>query len=475
MILQIVSIGPGDPELLNIKTINALRSADTLVLRTGRHGLSAWLKSEQIPFFSMDDLYESSKDFESLSDAIALRLWNIAAHAEGNVVYAVSDSMTDRTVDALFACRPETGTIDIIPGFSFADFYLPSCRSFFSTSDIRICPAASFMESGYDPTHPLLLTELNDEITAGQIKNYLSVYIQDEETVFFLNGNADPFPIPLFELDRQPFYNHLSAVAAGIYPYDRRSRRTMEDLMSIMDRLRSSDGCPWDRAQTHESLKPYVVEEAWEVVDAIHQNRPDHLAEELGDLLFQVVFHASIGKSFDEFTIDDVIGTICSKMIRRHPHVFRKNEVTAGNGNAESFSSESWDKIKQEETGSKTPYEALDDISMGLPSLRYAEKAFRKLDRIPELSSPSAKEIVEHLQRISNGISDTLSIEESEKKLCSLLFCCVQLSHLFNIDCEVLLHQTISRVIQDCHALEKKGKIISDTHKPLTFNDLGVY
>ena len=85
--------------------------------------------------------------------------------------------------------------------------------------------------------------------------------------------------------------------------------------MRIMDRLRSADGCPWDKAQTHESLKPYVVEEAWEVVDAIQENNPDHLAEELGDLLFQVAFHTSIGQDFDEFTLEDVVGNICEKMI----------------------------------------------------------------------------------------------------------------------------------------------------------------
>ena len=474
MILQIVSIGPGNPELLNEKTINTLRSAGSLFLRTGRHALSAWLKSEQISFHTMDDLYESSENFDSLSDAIARRLWDFAAH-DNHTVYAVSDTMTDRTIDAVFSCRPEIGQIHIVPGFSYADYYLPSCRSFFPTSDVRICSASSFSESYYDPSRPLLLTELNDAITAGLIKNYLSYFIRDEETVIFLDGNAASYPIPLYELDRQPSYNHLSAVAAGIYSYEQRSRRTMEDLMAIMDRLRSADGCPWDRVQTHESLKPYVVEEAWEVVDAIHQGSPDHLAEELGDLLFQVAFHSSIGKSFDEFTIDDVIELICSKMIRRHPHVFGENHSLSGNFCTDSLLSESWDRIKQQETGSKTPFDALDDVSPGLPSLKYAEKTLRKLDRIPGLSAPSVKEITDHIRMICDELSETCSTEDSESKLSALLFYCVQLSHLSGIDSEVLLHQTIRRIVQNCHTFKNNGKINANVLKPLTFNDLGVY
>ena len=330
MILQIVSVGPGDSGFLNSKTVEALRNAGLLVLRTGRHPLTSWLADQGIPFRTMDSIYESAEDFESLSSAVAEEIWNLAAE-HSNTVYAVSDMMTDHTVDAVFAGKPADGRINILPGFSFSDYYLPACRDFFSVSDIRICPASSFVNSGYDPSRPLLLTELNDELTAGDVKNYLSSFIRDEETVLFFEKDATVRPVRLYELDRQPFYNHLSAVAAGADSYEQRNRRTLDDLISIMDRLRSPDGCSWDRAQTHESLQPYVVEEAWEVVDAIHDGQPVHLAEELGDLLFQVVFHESIGRSFDEFVMDDILGTICEKMIRRHPHVFMKNEIRSAN------------------------------------------------------------------------------------------------------------------------------------------------
>ncbi len=461
MILKIVSVGPGDPSLMNTATVAALRSTGMLFLRTGLHPIVSWLNSLEIPFRTMDDLYESSDDFELLSEATASRLWEYAA-AHENTVYAVSDTMTDHTVDAVYSALPLNCRIEIIPGFSFADFYLPRCRQYFSTADVRICPASSFPGSGYDPSRPVLITELNDAITAGDVKNYLSEFIRDEEKVIFLNGNNAAVQISLYELDRQPVYDHLSAVAAGSFSYAHRNRKTLDDLMCIMDHLRSADGCPWDRAQTHDSLKPYVIEEAWEVVDAIQEKKSDHLAEELGDLLFQVVFHASIGQSFDEFSMDDILEAICGKMIRRHPHVFGSKEKPS-----ESFSEESWDQIKQSETGSVSAVESLRDVSESLPSLRYAEKIIRKMKRIPGMPDLSGNEIISLIRNSAADIStDSLGV---------LLFFCAYFAQQQNADSEVLLHQKVKKIIQACESLEKSGKISLNSPKPLTFNDLGVY
>ena len=463
MILKIVSVGPGDPSLMNAVTVSSLSSAGMLFLRTGLHPIVSWLNSHGIPFRTMDDLYESSDDFESLSEAMASRLWEYAASHE-NTVYAVSDTMTDHTVDAVYSALPPDCRIEIIPGFSFADFYLPRCRQYFSTADVRICPASSFSGAGYDPSRPVLITELNDAITAGEVKQFLASYIMDEVKIIVLNGKNTAVQIPLYELDRQREYDHLTAVAAGPFSYMHRNKKTLDDLIRIMDRLRSADGCPWDRVQTHDSLKPYLIEEAWEVIDAIQDGKPDHLAEELGDLLFQIVFHVSIGKSFDEFSMDEVLESICDKMIRRHPHVFgckNKGEMP------ESYSAESWDQIKQAETGSSSPVDSLRDVSDSLPSLRYAEKIIRKMKRIPGVPDLSENDIISTIRNISSDISmDSLDI---------LLFFCAYLAQHREADCEVLLHQKIKSIILACESLEKSGKISLNTLKPLTFNDLGVY
>jgi tetrapyrrole methylase family protein/MazG family protein len=131
--------------------------------------------------------------------------------------------------------------------------------------------------------------------------------------------------IPLYQLDNQKHYDHTAAVFLPGVDYLHRARHTFEDLERIVSRLRAPDGCPWDSVQTHRSLTPYMVEEAWEVVNAIEEDDPDHLADELGDVLFQVFIHASIGKSCGEFTLTDILTDICRKMIHRHPAVFDEN------------------------------------------------------------------------------------------------------------------------------------------------------
>lgn len=463
--ITVVSIGPGDPSFLNEITVRTLRDASPLVLRTGRHPLSAWLETEGMAFRTLDHLYETSDDFDALSRAAAEELWSLSGTSP-YLVYAVSDVLTDRTVDALFSSRPEGGEVRLVPGFSFADYYLPACRPFFSTADIRICPAASFDGTGLTPSRPLLITELNDEITAGEVKQALAAWIRDEETVMFLPGDGKALPVPLYELDRQPFYDHLSAVACGPFSYEQRSRKTLEDLMEIMDRLRAPGGCPWDRKQTHQSLEPYVVEEAWEVVGAAEENDPLHLAEELGDLLFQVVFHTSIGKSFDEFTMDDVLSAICQKMIRRHPHVFVPASGSgatdaavelpeAGTRITAEQVTDNWDKIKQAETGSKTPLEALKDVSPALPALRYAEKVLRKMKHVPALPDPAPAEITESIRSLAEDLDPALPVSELEKRFAALLFACSRLSAALGLDSEILLHEFTARLIRDCQTLEK--------------------
>lgn len=463
--ITVVSIGPGDPSFLNEITVRTLRDASSLVLRTGRHPLSVWLETEGMAFRTLDHLYETSDDFDALSRAAAEELWSLSGTSP-YLVYAVSDVLTDRTVDALFSSRPEGGEVRLVPGFSFADYYLPACRPFFSTADIRICPAASFDGTGLTPSRPLLITELNDEITAGEVKQALAAWIRDEETVLFLPGDGKALPVPLYELDRQPFYDHLSAVACGPFSYEQRSRKTLEDLMEIMDRLRAPGGCPWDRKQTHQSLEPYVVEEAWEVVGAAEENDPLHLAEELGDLLFQVVFHTSIGKSFDEFTMDDVLSAICQKMIRRHPHVFVPASGSGATGAAVELPeagtritaeqvTDNWDKIKQAETGSKTPLEALKDVSPALPALRYAEKLLRKMKHVPALPDPAPAEITESIRSLAEDLDPALPVSELEKRFAALLFACSRLSAALGLDSEILLHEFTARLIRDCQTLEK--------------------
>lgn len=447
--INILSIGPGDISLLNEKTMRMLCGSSKLILRTGNHPIKAYLESRHIPFLTMDKFYETSADFEELFISIAQRLWKLASEFH-NINYVVSDFVSDKSIDFLFQARPEDGEISIVPGFSYADYYLSSCRGMIPTANIRICTADDFIDTPYDPSLPVLITELNNNIMAGEVKNRLSCFLDDESTIFFFRKDTEFQKIPLFELDRQSFYSHMSAVSVGPYAYRNRNSKTMNDLVDIMDLLRSPEGCSWDRVQTHETLKPYVVEEAWEVVDAIEEKDTDHLAEELGDLLFQIVFHASLARSFDEFTITDVITSVCNKMIRRHPHVF--SDVDSGR----KTTPEAWDQIKAAEGGYKTLYEALLHISEGLPSLRYAEKVIRKISQVSQ-DTASSTEMIEAASETLAELKEVRT-ENADEVIGRLLFMITRISFSLGIDSEILLHHTTKKVIEAYRTVENTEK-----------------
>ncbi len=149
----------------------------------------------------------------------------------------------------------------------------------------------------------------------------------------------------------------------------KKEKYTFADLLGIMKKLRSPDGCPWDKEQTHESIKKHVVEEAYELVEVIDAKNPVKIADESGDLLLQVVFHAAIAEDSGEYNIDDVTDAICRKMMHRHPHLFEGGVPT------------DWDEIKRKDREQKTVTEELEGISTYLPALMRAEKILKKTEK----------------------------------------------------------------------------------------------
>ncbi len=464
--ITIVSLGPGNPDLLNAVTIRTLRNAGELVLRTGRHPLSSWLTENGIPFSTMDFLYDTMEDFDQLNERIVSILLKKASVSP--IVYAVPDAPTDRSVRTLYAHIPSSVRISTVPGVGIYDACTAVSLPFLSGQPLLVVPASDMLSGFFhDPNNTLLITELDNPILTGEIKIILSDMLDDLYQVYLLNGSDPPVPIPLYELDRKPGIDHRTSVLVPGSGFRERNRFVMSDLAEIMETLRSPDGCPWDRAQTHSTLRPYMVEEAWECVAAIDDNDSDHLCEELGDLLFQVVFHASIGRSFDEFSLGDVFTAVCAKMIRRHPHVF---------GSAKADSPESvraaWEKIKEEETGHQTVVRSLDDVAEMLPSLKYTSKTLKKLLKAeyPGDSSRILSDIREYA-----GVLATDRGKTGEEALGVLLLLCAVLCFLEDVDSELALHRAADRlrslVVSSEKSMKKQGKSLEH----LTFDELRVY
>ena len=290
--IKIVSIGQGDPDLLNIVTINSLRKAEQLILRTGNHPLTAWLESNKIAYQTLDELYGDAEDFDQLAQLIADEVIR-SAHSSG-VVYAVPDAYTDSSVKMLFRRVPGDILITVVPGISSYDLHLSSSISYLPDSSIQILPAYDLLSTFvYDPRCTLLITEIDNAILAGQIKlvlsdvmedehiifliqeSVLSDVMEDEHIIFLIQESGKPISLQLYMLDRQRMYNHFTAVLIPGTDYLHREKYVLQDLADIVMRLRAPDGCPWDRQQTHQSLRPYLIEEAWECVAAIDENDPE--------------------------------------------------------------------------------------------------------------------------------------------------------------------------------------------------------
>jgi ATP diphosphatase len=208
---------------------------------------------------------------------------------------------------------------------------------------------------------------------------------------------------------------------------------TLADLVEIMRRLRDPDGgCPWDLEQTFATIAPYTIEEAYEVADAIGRMDLDELRDELGDLQLQIVYHARMAEELGAFTIDDVMASICAKMIRRHPHVFGDGE------------SPGWEALKAAERARHEDKSALAGVALALPALKRAEKIQKRAARIgfdwPDASGPRAK-IHEELAEIDAAVTDA----EREAEIGDLLFSVVNLARHLHVDPEAALRGTIER------------------------------
>lgn len=211
--------------------------------------------------------------------------------------------------------------------------------------------------------------------------------------------------------------------------------------MGIMRRLRAPGGCPWDAEQTHDSLKRYLIEECYEVIEAIDSGDDGHLKEELGDLLLQPLFHAAIAEERGAFTIDDILETLSDKLVRRHPHVFGDQDIKTSDEQVAN-----WEKIKKEEKGEERK-SALSGVPPHLPALMKAQKITEKAARVGfdwEQTDQVYAKVLEELHELEETMTAG-DQERMEAELGDLLFAIVNLGRFISVNPEEALRKTISR------------------------------
>jgi len=216
------------------------------------------------------------------------------------------------------------------------------------------------------------------------------------------------------------------------------SGRQLERLQAIVHRLRAPDGCPWDREQSHESLIPNLIEEAYEVVDAIRREDFSHLAEELGDLLLQVVFHAEIAEETGQYNFDDIAREISEKLIRRHPHVFAGETISETSGVLTR-----WEEIKRQEKGEAPDLSYMHGVGEGLPALLAAQKIQKKAAKVG-FDWPDTDGVIDKIREELTEVEVEITADDDQKieeELGDLLFATVNLARKLGKNPELMLHE----------------------------------
>lgn len=334
--LTIVGLGPGSRSYLSRDAYDALTSAEKVYLRTSWHPV---LEELELEYESFDDAYEQAQDFDTLYRQIAETVYQ--ASLGGDVVFAVPGSpyQAEDTVRHLL----EMTDARVIPGVSFVEPVLQALQ-YDVTGGLMILDGLSDFRLPEDISG--LLLQVYSQAVASQVKLKLMETIPDDRMVVIIKSagiedQQELIEVALYELDHQPVFDHLTSL---FIPAGQARHRTLEELVDVTARLRAPGGCAWDSQQTHQSLKRYLIEESYEVLEAIDQADYEMMEDELGDLLFQAVFHAQIASETGYFNIYDVIQGITDKLIRRHSHVFQ-NDIAA----TPDAVVELWEKNKQSE------------------------------------------------------------------------------------------------------------------------------
>lgn len=232
--------------------------------------------------------------------------------------------------------------------------------------------------------------------------------------------------------------------------FKRSDTYNMADFQEIMRLLRAPEGCPWDRAQDHHSIRANMLEEAYEAAEAIDEENPDHLKEELGDVLLQVVFHSAMAEEAGQFTLDDVVNGVCQKLVFRHPHVFGDVKAEDSEGALSA-----WDAQKKVEKGQKTATDTLNSVAKALPALVRAEKIQKKARKVGfdwDDVAPALDKVEEELGELREAIHDHTNIEE---ELGDLLFAAVNVARFVNVEAEGALHRTNEKFIRRFAKVER--------------------
>lgn len=459
--IQVIGLGAGDLEQLPYGIYRKIKQAGHLYLRTKEHPVVSQLAEEGISFESFDHIYEAYETFEQVYQQIASQLLE-QAKEKGKLVYAVPGHplVAERTVQLLLQEGPRQAIeIEIGGGQSFLDPLFGRLK-LDPIEGFSLLDATALRADQLNPMLHTIIAQVYDQMTASDVKLTLMEVFPDEypvtvATAVGISGMEQIETVPLYQLDRVGHLGNLSLVYVAPSEEQSVRNRQFSYLKEIVAILRSPEGCPWDREQTHQSIRKNLLEETYEVLETIDDDDPDAMCEELGDLLMQIMLHSQIASEEGYFTVDDVVAGLNEKLIRRHPHVFGEKQADDAD---EAFAN--WQEIKAQEKAAKgidpAAQSQLAGIPRDLPALMYTYKLQKKAAEV----GFDWEDVADVYRKVEEEYGELREAGADERagELGDLLFAVVNLARFYKIDPEEALSMTNRKFKQRFSYIEAKLK-----------------
>lgn len=453
--ITIVGLGPGDPGQITLKAWQAIEGASEVYLRTEKHPIVAHLPTNT-RYRSFDHVYESLERFEDVYAQIAAEVIALGQRP-GGVVYAVPGNplMGETTVVLILAKAEKAGlSTQVIPGMSFLE---PAAIALGIDpfEGLQICDATTLAHMHHpnlDPDVAALIVQVYSRPLAAEAKMTLMNLYHDDHPVRLVRAAGTPDEqvreFPLYELDRQHDLDHLSSLYVPALPF----RGSLSSFQDIVARLRAPGGCPWDRKQTHQSLRNHLLEETYEVLDALDADDRGALREELGDLMLQILLHTQIAVEEGDFRLADCCRHIIEKLVRRHPHVFAGDHVSGADQVLRN-----WEQIKRAERESEHDgafASMLAGIPGALPALSRAMEMQKRAARVG-FDWPNVSGVTEKIKEELGEFLEASGERASAAEIGDLLFSLVNLARWYRIDAESALREANQRFARRFAAIER--------------------
>ncbi len=453
--IQIVGMGVGNIEDLTIKAYNELTSGIPNYVRTIRHPVAKQLTEKKLKIEAFDDYFEKYDSFDEVYDKITAKIVELSEkYGKINYCTAGSPLYGDIVTKKLLCEYKDEINIIIIDGMSFLD----KCIKLSGYSDyksISILDCLETDEFSFDVNSLNIITQVYNKEIASQLKIILMEVYGDDTLVQKIDVLEEKIEkVPLFLIDQEKNYGFSTYFCINPIEISENTVYNINNLCRIIRTLRGPDGCPWDIKQTHESIRQCAIEEAYEVVDAIDNNDIDNLVEELGDLLFQVVFHAEIASEDGFFNFKDVVTNVCNKMYSRHPHVFGN---TKANNVDEAL--ENWETSKQKEKKLNTYTDNLKNVPKSLSPLSRSYKIQKRAADVGFDWPDEAGAITKIKEELYEFIEEykKLDSDKMESEFGDLIFAMVNFARFMKINPDIALNRTINKFINRFEFIEKNA------------------